>query len=102
VSHVARESEYQAEVIGKIRHLLPDCIILKNDPSYMQGVPDLIILYKDCWAMLEIKRNARAHRQPNQDYYIELMNSMSFAAFLCPENEREVLHDLQLALRFAG
>jgi hypothetical protein len=99
---MARESQYQHEVIGKIENLLPDCIILKNDPSYMQGVPDLIVLYRDRWAMLEIKRNAGAHRQPNQDYYIELMNSMSFAAFLCPENEREVLHDLQLTLRFAG
>lgn len=99
---MARESEYQATIIDTIRRLLPGCIILKNDSSYLQGVPDIIILYKDRWGMLEIKRSERAAEQPNQRHYIDLMNNMSFAAFLYPEIELEVLRDLQLALRFAG
>jgi len=99
---MARESQYQHTIIRMIEGLLPGCIILKNDPSYRQGIPDLIVLYKDRWAALEVKRNSSAPRQPNQDHYIHVMNFMSFAAFLCPENEREVLSDLQLALRFTG
>jgi len=92
------ERRYQAELIKRLRELFPGCIILKNDSSYMQGVPDLIILYFDRWGMLEVKGSASAAFRPNQAYYVSELNSMSFAAFIYPENEEEVLRDLQQAL----
>lgn len=94
-----KENKFQSELISDIRTLMPDCIILKNDPNYIQGIPDLIILRKDRWAALECKRNRNASHQPNQDYYIPLMNEMSYASFVYPENKKEVLHDLQQTLR---
>ncbi len=94
-----RESTFQSRIIRKVEMLLPGCIVVRGDPSYRQGVPDWIILYEDRWAALEIKRDSRSTSQPNQEYYINLMDNLSFAAFVCPENEEEVLGDLQLALR---
>jgi hypothetical protein len=68
---------------------------LKNDSSYLQGIPDLSIFYKDKWAMLEVKKNAKANHQPNQDYYVEKMNDMSYSRFVYPENKDEVLNELK-------
>lgn len=93
-----RESVYQNKVIKKIRKLLPGCVILKNDPEYIQGIPDLLVLYSDRWAMLEVKGSAHAPQQPNQGYYVDLFDEMSFSAFIFPENEEEVLDDLQRSL----
>lgn len=89
------ERKYQAELIKKLRIMFPGCIILKNDSSYMQGVPDLIILWQDRWAMLEAKASSKSKEQPNQRWYVELLDEMSFAAFVCPENEEEVLGEIQ-------
>jgi len=90
------ESLYQRRIIAIIRELFPGCIVLKNDAGYLQGIPDIIILYENTWAALEFKRHTKAGRRPNQDYYVELLDSMSFASFIYPENEEDVLHDLQL------
>ena len=79
--------------------MLPEAIVLKNDPSYKQGIPDLLILNDNKWAALECKRNAKASKRPNQEYYVTKMNNMSYASFIFPENEQEVLHDLERALR---
>lgn len=92
------ESKFQSLLIKKLRRMFNGCIILKNDSSYLQGVPDLLILHVDRWAMLEVKDSYISPVQPNQHYYIELMNEMSFAAFIYPENEAEVLDALQSAL----
>lgn len=78
--------------------MFPGCIILKNDPGYFQGIPDLVIFYRDRWAMLEVKSNASATHRPNQDYLIELLNGMSYAAFIYPSNEQDILLGLQQAL----
>lgn len=95
-----RESQYQARLIQKLLDLFPGCFILKNDASYTPGVPDLIILYKDNWAMLEVKSKENAFTRPNQQYYINLLNDMSFASFISADNEEEVLYDLQCAWGF--
>lgn len=94
------ESEYQAKLIKKLRRMFPGCIILKNDTDYLQGIPDLTILYGLRWATLEVKASADAPIRPNQEYYVEEMREMSYSAFIYPENEREVLRELQQALEF--
>jgi len=92
------ESEFQSELIKTIKRLLPGCYVLKNDPDYIQGFPDLLILYKNRWAALECKRSSSAPHRPNQDYYVERLSLMSYASFVFPENEQEVLDELQRAL----
>lgn len=89
------ERDFQSKLIKELKVIFEGCIILKNDASYLQGVPDLLILYKNKWAMLEVKDAWSAPRRPNQDYYINLLDEMSFAAFICPENKEEILNDLQ-------
>lgn len=88
------ERNYQTKVIRRLRREFGGCLILKNDPSYMQGVPDLIVLYRDRWAMLEVKDNKDSSFQPNQAFYVSELNHMSFAAFIYPDNEDEVFEDL--------
>jgi hypothetical protein len=85
------ESKFQKELMDKIRQQYPGCVILKNDSSYIQGFPDWTILYKDKWAVLEAKRSKNAAKQPNQEYYVNTLNDMSFSRFVYPENSEEVL-----------
>ena len=89
------ERDFQAKLIKELRSIFVGCIIMKNDANYIQGIPDLIVLYKDKWAALECKRSLSAKHQPNQDYYVKLMNDMSFSSFVCPENKQEVLDGLR-------
>lgn len=89
------ENKFQAMLIQKIKNIFPGCIIMKNDSSYIQGIPDLLILHNDKWASLECKKTANAKKQPNQEYYVGRMNEMSFSRFICPENMEEVLDELR-------
>ena len=89
------ESKFQARLIKKIKNRFDGAIVLKNDSSYIQGIPDLLILCNDRWAALECKKSKTAIRQPNQEYYVSKMNDMSFASFIYPENEEEVLDAIQ-------
>ena len=89
-----RESKFQAKLIKDIKERLPECIVLKNDPTYLQGIPDLTVFNNDKWATLEVKKSANASHQPNQDYYVELMDRMSFSRFVYPENRDAVFSDL--------
>lgn len=93
-----RESQFQSKLIKELKERFPGCIVLKNDAGYCQGIPDLLILHNDNWAALECKKTAEAKHQPNQDYYVGKMNEMSFASFICPENKKEVLNELEHAL----
>lgn len=93
------ESKFQKDLIEELEMTFPGCLIMKQDATYRQGIPDLLILYKDKWAMLECKRSANAHHQPNQDYYIDICNEMSFARFIYPENKEEVLDDLRTVFK---
>lgn len=89
------EREFQAGLIKELKELFPGCIVLKNDPDYIQGFPDLTILYKNHWAVLECKKSENAKKQPNQQYYVDQANAMSYATFIYPENKEDVLNDLQ-------
>lgn len=91
------ESKFQKELMDEIRERFPGCVILKNDSGYIQGFPDWTILYKDKWAVLEAKREKNAAKQPNQPYYVEKLNGMSFSRFVYPENKEEVLRELSKA-----
>ena len=89
------ESQFQAKLIKELKKLFPGCIVMKSDSGYLQGIPDLLILFNDKWAALECKQHAGAKKQPNQESYVGKMDEMSFSRFICPENKEEVLHDLQ-------
>lgn len=93
------ENKFKTNLITELERLLPGCFVFHTDPNEIQGFPDLIILYRDKWAALEGKKCRNASKRPNQDYYVERLNDMSFAAFIYPENKEEVLYDLQQALR---
>ena len=93
------ERTYQAQLIKRIHHILPGSMVLKNDANYIQGFPDLLVLYRHKWAALEVKPSLDSDYQPNQKYYLEKLGSMSFAACISPENEEEVLDALQHSLR---
>ena len=88
------ESKFQKELIDEVKERYPGCVALKNDSSYIQGFPDWTILYKDKWAVLEVKKERRANKQQNQEYYVNKLNGMSFSRFVFPENKDEVLEDL--------
>lgn len=89
------ESGFQDKLRDELKERFPGCMVFKMDQR--QGIPDLLILYKDKWASLECKQSANARRQPNQDYYVGKMDEMSFSRFIYPENKEEVLDDLQSA-----
>lgn len=89
------ESQYQAKLIKKLEWMFEGCVILKNDANYRQGFPDLLILFRNRWVALEFKQSGRASHQPNQDYYVDLLNEMSYSAFIYPENERDILNAVQ-------
>jgi hypothetical protein len=93
-----KESKFQAGVIKEIKDMLVDVVVLKNDSSYQQGIPDLLILSPNGWAVLEAKKSLNEPYQPNQEYFLDLLGSWSFASMICPENKREVLDGLYEAL----
>lgn len=88
------ENRFKTNLLNEIKDLFPGCIVAHLDPNEIQGIPDLLILYKNKWAVLEGKKSADAPRRPNQDYYVDLMDRMSFASFIYPENKDEVLEAL--------
>ena len=88
------EKDFQKNLMDEIRSLYPGCVIIKNDSGYIQGFPDWTIFYKDKWAVLEAKREKKAKKQPNQEYYVDTLNNMSFSRFVYPENREEVLEGL--------
>lgn len=96
------ESVYQSRLIKKLKRLFPGCVILKNDTDYLQGIPDLLILWQNYWGMLEVKvKPPRSSRdfEPNQEWWIDKLNTMSFAACIYPANEEDVLDALQRSFR---
>ena len=89
------ERNCQRDLIKEIKHRFKGSIVCKLDANYIQGIPDLLILYKDRWANLECIRNAHAPHRPNQDYYVSLMDKMSFSRFIFPENKERILNELE-------
>ena len=96
------ESKFQKEFIDRIKDRYPGSIALKNDSSYIQGIPDWTILCGDKWAVLEMKKERGAQKQPNQEYYVDKLNQMSFSRFVFPENADEVIEDLDMLFKRKG
>lgn len=90
-----KENKFQSDLIKEIKERFDGCIVTKLDSAHIQGIPDLLVLYKDKWATLECKRNDKASHRPNQEYYVNKMNEMSFSRFVYPENKEAVLDELQ-------
>lgn len=88
------ESKFQKELIDEIKSRYPGCVAIKNDSSYIQGFPDWTVFYKDRYAILEVKKEEHAKKQPNQEHYVKQLDNMSFSRFVYPENKDEVLRDL--------
>ena len=97
-----KERDFQATLIKDLKTLLPGCVVLKSDANYIQGFPDLLILHEQKWAALECKREEDAHKQPNQEYYVNMLDNMSYARFISPENRNEVLDALQQTFGASG
>lgn len=89
------ENKYQATLIKKLKKLFPGCMVLKLDSAYIQGIPDLLVLFKNKWVTLEVKKSLNASHRPNQDYYVKKMAEMSYSTFICPENEEAVINEIQ-------
>lgn len=89
------ENEFQANLKKELKSIFPGCVVTKLDSGDIQGIPDLLILYKDRWATLECKRSKKAKKQPNQEYYINRMNDMSYSSFIYPENKEDILNELR-------
>lgn len=93
-----KESKFQEKLVKEIKNKIPNAVVLKNDPNYIQGFPDITILHGNKWAALECKRSEKEKHQPLQDHYVEMLNGMSYAAFICPENKEVILDEVQRAL----
>lgn len=89
------ERKFQANLISEIRELFEGCVILKNDANYIQGFPDLLILFRNRWAALEVKQSPGASLRPNQRWWLTKLDEMSYSSLVYPENKEEVLRDLQ-------
>jgi hypothetical protein len=96
---MARESRFERDIIERIYETYPGIVVLKNDPSFQQGIPDRLFLNGPYWAALEFKRSSDASVRPNQVYWVNRLNTMSYANFIFPENMSEVLNELQRSLR---
>lgn len=94
-----KESQFQAKLIKEIKDRFPGAVVLKNDAGYIQGFPDLTVLYEDRWAVLESKRGENEPHQPNQDKYVEKLNEMSYSSFIFPENKEKILNELEQAFK---
>ena len=90
-----KESKFQADLKKELKQMFPGCIVTKLDSGDIQGIPDLLVLYKDKWATLENKKSPNASKRPNQEYYVNKMNEMSFSRFINPENKEDVLNELR-------
>ena len=93
------EKEFQSDLIKEIKERFPGAVVLKTDTNYIQGFPDLLILWQKHWAALECKRKEHAHVRPNQEYYVDILNRMSFASFITPEMKEEVLNAMERAFQ---
>lgn len=95
------EKIFERHLIEELEELFPGAFVLKMFPGYIQGFPDRLIIYNDRWAAFEVKRTMHSRHQPNQAHYINLLDTMSYASFVYPENKEVFLHEIQRAFRIS-
>lgn len=93
------EKNFQGKLIRELKERYPGAVVLKTDPNYIQGFPDVLMLWQKHWAALECKRKEHAHVQPNQEFYVDYLNQMSFASFITPEMKDEVLNAMERSFK---
>lgn len=96
---MAGESKFERALVRELLRLYPGAFILKNDANLIQGFPDRLILFEDRWAAFEVKADETSGHRSNQDYYVDILNQMSYAEFVYPNNKERFLYELQQALR---
>lgn len=89
------ENKFQRYVIDRVRQIFIGCVVMKNDANYIQGIPDLTVLTDKGWFCLETKKSKDSDLRPNQWHYLNLLDDLSFARVVYPENVEEVLRELQ-------
>lgn len=94
-----KESDFQSKLIKEIKERFVGSIVMKLDSSYIQGIPDLLILFNDCWATLECKQTNKSSHRPNQDYWVNKLNEMSFSSFISPETKEDILNEMEQAFK---
>ena len=94
-----RENDFQSKLITKLKDRFDGCMVMKLDPNYIQGIPDLSVLYGSKWALLEVKKSNKASKRPNQPYYIQYAKDNAYGAIVSPENKEDILNELQQALQ---
>ena len=98
----AKESSFQHSVIKELEERYPGCVVMKNATGFKNGFPDITMYYGPIWAMLECKREEDADKRPNQDYWVERLNRMSFARIIYPENRVDILGELDTFVKGAA
>lgn len=93
---------FKTKFIKNLQLEFPDCVVMLTDAQYQQGVPDILMLVGDAWFAFEVKAAANSSRRPNQEWWVDILNRLSYASFVYPENEREVLDEVQQALEARG
>lgn len=96
------ENKFKTGLVRELKERFPGCMVVHLDPNEIQGIPDLLVLYGTTWGALEGKKSATASHRPNQDYYVQQMDEMSFASFIYPENKEEVLNELARSFEAHG
>lgn len=94
-----KENKFQSNLVKELKERYPGCVVLKNDACNKRGIPDLTVLYKDKWGMLECKKDDEASHRPGQDNYVSKFDEMSFSRFIYPENKEEVLNEMDKAFK---
>lgn len=89
------EGKFQDRLVAEIKKRFEGCLILKNDANTRQGIPDLLVLYRDAWAFLEVKKSGNEKPRPNQPWYVAFGQRNSFGSFIYPENCEQVLEELE-------
>lgn len=86
------EAEFQKDLIKELKSLFRGAIVLKNDEQLLQGIPDLLLLYRSNWCFIEVKKDAKAKYRPNQEWYLaqaEFMGATGITIY--PENKNEMI-----------
>ena len=89
------ENKFKTNLIKEIKSRFEGSEVFHLNPLEAQGIPDLLILHKNKWAMLEGKKSKNATRRINQEFYVDKFNKLSFARFISPETKEEVLNELE-------